>query len=147
MSNNEPVQRCLWDYVRKLNLMPDQPRVESNGVGSYWDALSDNDDEEDETAHGASSLDKEIASFTSKPRMLDKKANPVKWWQMNHEAYPLLARCALRYLSPPPTSVESERTFSAAGNVVTPTRSRLHPERVEMLTFLRANLQVLDFKY
>jgi len=49
---------------------------------------------------------------------------------------------AQRYLSVPPTSVASERLFSAAGDIYSDQRTQLAPERAEMLLFVREN-----FKY
>lgn len=67
-------------------------------------------------------------------------SNPAKWWQQHASRYPLLSSVARRFLSAPPTSVASERLFSSAGDVLTDSRSRLLPEKAEMLIFLKVNL-------
>ena len=45
----------------------------------------------------------------------------------------------LKYLSAPPSSVSSERLFSAAGRVYTENRNRLSPDTAEKLIFLMKN--------
>jgi hypothetical protein len=49
---------------------------------------------------------------------------------------PLLSKLALKHLSAPTSSVDSERIFSIDGNLYEPTRSRLCPENGETLMFL-----------
>ena len=49
---------------------------------------------------------------------------------------------ARRFLSAPSTSVASERMFSGAGNIYSDSRSRLSPERTEMLLFIKYNFRL-----
>ncbi|CAM9555056.1 unnamed protein product, partial [Sphacelaria rigidula] len=48
----------------------------------------------------------------------------------------MLAVLARRVLCIPASQAQSERVFSAAGQIATPTRSRLDPEHVELMVFL-----------
>jgi len=58
--------------------------------------------------------------------------------------YPRTARVAQRYLSAPPTSVASQRLFSAAGDLYSDQRTQLAPERAEMLLFIRENFKYIS---
>ena len=46
--------------------------------------------------------------------LIPRKEDPIIWWKKNREKYPILLKLALKYLSAPPSSVSSERLFSAA---------------------------------
>lgn len=72
---------------------------------------------------------------------IDTSDEPLAWWRNNESRYPLLATIAKKYLCICPTSTPSERIFSTAGNIVTPIRSSLKPEKVNMLVFLAKNLK------
>jgi len=61
--------------------------------------------------------------------------DPVKYWSGKLQCWPNLTRLALQHLSCPPTSVQSERVFSTAGNVVSPQCSNLDPSHVEQLVY------------
>ncbi len=65
--------------------------------------------------------------------------DPVKYWSGKLQCWPNLTRFALQHLSCPPTSVQSERVFSTAGNVVSPQRANLDPSHVEQLVFIKVN--------
>ena len=67
----------------------------------------------------------------------------LKWWR-DESRFPLLSKAARRYLSAPATSVDSERIFSASGNIFSDKRTRLSAKNLETLVFLNVNLNILD---
>ena len=58
-----------------------------------------------------------------------------------------IAKLAQFYLTPPPTSVDVERLFSTAGDILTNERSTLNPENAEKILFCRENFKHVDFQY
>ena len=74
-------------------------------------------------------------------------ADPYKYWKENAEAMEILSTLAQKYLSGPLGSVESERLFSIAGELIEESRTRLSKEKVEMLLYLHHNLVMLNFEY
>ena len=52
---------------------------------------------------------------------------------------------AVKNLSSPPSSIESESLFKKGGNIYTIKRSRLLPENGETLLFLNYNLRMLNY--
>uniref|UniRef100_UPI003AAD5237 E3 SUMO-protein ligase ZBED1-like n=1 Tax=Centroberyx gerrardi TaxID=166262 RepID=UPI003AAD5237 len=81
----------------------------------------------------------EIATY-ARESAINAEEDPLVWWKANQTRLPLLAKVAKKYLCVCATSCASERVFSTAGNVVTPTRSLLKPEKVNMLVFLAKNM-------
>ncbi|CAM9620525.1 unnamed protein product, partial [Hapterophycus canaliculatus] len=70
--------------------------------------------------------------------------DPLQWWGIKAREYPMLAALARRVLCIPASQAQSERVFSAAGQIVSPTRSRLDPEHVELMVFLRTVMPEVD---
>ena len=68
------------------------------------------------------------------------KKTPFQFWEEEHDRFPAVAAVALKFLSAPSTSVESERLFSTTSNIVDEKRNRLLAKRAEMLIFLKKNL-------
>ncbi|CAI6370221.1 unnamed protein product [Macrosiphum euphorbiae] len=79
----------------------------------------------------------QFTGYLSEPQ-LRFDLNPLEWWRTREEKYPAIATIAKKYLAIPSTSA-IQRCFSTAGNIVTPKRSCLLPENVDMLVFLYQN--------
>uniref|UniRef100_A0A803T1F2 HAT C-terminal dimerisation domain-containing protein n=1 Tax=Anolis carolinensis TaxID=28377 RepID=A0A803T1F2_ANOCA len=73
--------------------------------------------------------------FEEPPEIIS--CDPLAYWASREHMWPDLSYVARQFLSCPPTSVQSERVFSLAGDVVTPHRSLLDPQTVEKLVFLK----------
>uniref|UniRef100_A0A9J8BL29 BED-type domain-containing protein n=1 Tax=Cyprinus carpio carpio TaxID=630221 RepID=A0A9J8BL29_CYPCA len=77
-----------------------------------------------------------------KEALVSLSACPLKWWRDNAGRYPILYSLAKTYLCIPATSVPSERVFSTAGDIVNAQRSLLLPCNVDLLIFLKKNLNI-----
>lgn len=64
----------------------------------------------------------------------------------NQKTLPILADLARQWLTPPVSSTASERTFSGSGLIVTPRRTRLSPDMVEMMLYVRQNYEKVEGK-
>lgn len=73
--------------------------------------------------------------------VIDGEENPLAWWKNNESRFPLMSLVTRKFVCVPATSSPSERVFSAAGQIVTPFRNALTPEKVNMLVFLSRNLR------
>jgi len=76
----------------------------------------------------------ELQQYLSMPR-LSHDDDPLKFWRTHETHFHCLVPLAKQMLGIPPTSAESERVFSCAGNIVVPRRSCLDPEKINMLFF------------
>ena len=56
---------------------------------------------------------------------IEEDDDPLVWWRLHQDQFPLLTPIAKKLLSITGTSVPSERVFSSAGDVVSATRSLL----------------------
>ena len=104
---------------------------------------------EDETA-AAKDPDKDanakkiVSEYLNEPRSGFDDA-PLLFWQASYARYPKLANLAIRYLSPPASSVSSERKFKVARDIANGNRVRLRPQNVQKLLFLKYNLKAISY--
>ena len=79
------------------------------------------------------------------------ESDPMSFWKEQscsaNEIKKKLSEIAKYYLTPPPTSVDVERLFSTAGDIVTKERNRLNPKNAEKILFCRENLPILNYQY
>ncbi len=71
-------------------------------------------------------------------------SNPLDWWRLKQQQYPLLANIALRVLAIPTTSAPSERVFSTVGITIAKERSQLDPYNAGELIFLHDVLPAIQ---
>lgn len=71
------------------------------------------------------------------------KKDPIEYW-MNKDCDRHLKSLALKFLTPPATSVPSEEIFSSASNLVTPKRASMKPKNVQKVIFLRKNFWLYE---
>lgn len=88
-----------------------------------------------------------VEKYLADPLIPFHTGSSYRWWNENKLRFPSLAKLAQRYLSAPPTSVRSERLFSTAGNLYSDRRSRLAPERAEILLFIKSNFELIKGTY
>lgn len=88
----------------------------------------------------------ELATYLQSPKS-DAESDPPLWWQSQDQNFPVLAVLAKKYLCICATSTSSERLFSTSGTIVTPKRSCLKPDMVNMLVFLSKNPNLCNVMY
>uniref|UniRef100_A0A1X7USM7 HAT C-terminal dimerisation domain-containing protein n=1 Tax=Amphimedon queenslandica TaxID=400682 RepID=A0A1X7USM7_AMPQE len=84
-------------------------------------------------------IQSEFSKYIDEPRH-NVEDDPLKWWKIRCELYPMLTGVARKYLCAPATSTVSDRVFSKSRKIVTPAWCALKPDKVEMLVFLAKNV-------
>ena len=84
--------------------------------------------------HRRQMVTKEMDRYLS-GHWLDLEENPLVWWKSQQSHFWVLAMLAQKYLCICASSSASERLFSTAGNVVSPFRATMKPDKVDMLIF------------
>ena len=82
----------------------------------------------------------ELSAYCSEP-VIPGDEDPLIWWKTNETRFSMMSKLARKYLCACATSAPSERLFSTAGNIVSPARSLLKPDKVNQLVFLAKNLE------
>ncbi|KAG5536291.1 hypothetical protein RHGRI_023915 [Rhododendron griersonianum] len=70
----------------------------------------------------------------------------LNWWKSHQPKYPILQAMARDLLAIPVSTVASESAFSMSGRLVSPHRSRLHPETMEALMCAQSWLWAAEMK-
>lgn len=69
---------------------------------------------------------------------------PLDCWAQHAHKYPLFAQVARSVLAVLASSAPSERVFSQAGLVMSSKRSRLAPDHLETIIFLKGSWEAAD---
>jgi hypothetical protein len=77
----------------------------------------------------------------------DLNSNSMQYWHKNSDRLCHLIKLVKKFHSAPPGSVESERLFSTAGQIVNEHRTSLTNENVERLLFMHHNLPLYNYDY
>ncbi|KAL7632170.1 UNVERIFIED_CONTAM: hypothetical protein RMT77_010628 [Armadillidium vulgare] len=102
-------------------------------------------DEEEMTKNSALNSELELYnSFKYKEKTeMDLHSNPLEFWKKHTNLFPILSDVAKTFLAIPATSVESERMFSKAGDLISDRRTRLSSKNVEKIIFVNRNLEAI----
>ncbi|KAK0138931.1 Zinc finger BED domain-containing protein 4 [Merluccius polli] len=84
----------------------------------------------------------QVNQYLAEP-VMPCSGQPLAYWQANKGRFPTLAQAARAYLCSPCTSVDSERLFSTAANVIDDKRNRLTSKNAEMLIVIKRNLPLM----
>lgn len=82
--------------------------------------------------------EKEMQMYKETPPIFTSD-DPAAWWWNQRMTYPLMSNMAFSYLCVQASSTPSERVFSTAGDTICAERSRILPEKADMLIFLKKN--------
>ena len=77
-------------------------------------------------------------------RCAKSDVDPCEWWAERKTLFPSLSDLARKYLHIPATSVPSKRLFSDTGNHISARRTRLDPNLLRNMVFLKRNMKVMD---
>ena len=81
-------------------------------------------------------LNNEMERYLAIP--LEDQVDPLLWWQVRREEFPIFSRIARDYLCIQATSVASEQAFSVAGLTISPLRNRLDAETARVTLCLKS---------
>ncbi|KAI2648703.1 Zinc finger BED domain-containing protein 4 [Labeo rohita] len=104
---------------------------ESSLKGLFEEILQEHDEE-----HGAGTTSTHFQLQTyMMEQTISRSDSPFQYWAVNRVRFPSLAATAAKFLCTPGTSVDSERLFSTASNIVDARRNRLGEEREQKCSF------------
>ena len=133
------------------NPAPGSDASSSSKRCKLFDNLSDSEDEEDAAtpppvAVSDARVDEAFSYYWEAPRS-SQSSDPFDFWRQNSHEYPEVFVIATSTFTCPSGSVDSERLFSVAGDVIRHRRTSLSPENAEDQIFLAKNLPYFDYKY
>ena len=122
----------------------------SSARGLLLENLSDSEDEEivirPPVTVSESRVNDALNHYWDSPR-IPQSSDPFAFWRENAVEYPEVFSVAKSTFSCPSGSVDSERLFSVAGDVINVRRTSLTPINAEDQIFLSQNLPYFKFDY
>ena len=144
------------DARQKSNNLRKRPATDNDGNSpkkKLWDNLSDSEEEEEEEEPSTqrptisdARVDDALSAFWDEPR-ISRELCPLSYWKENSREHPEVFQIACETCSCPSGSVDSERLFSTAGNVISVRRTRLLPANAQDQIFLSKNLVFFQYDY
>ena len=142
--NEKKKNKDSKDSQQSEDLFEDIPSEDISEAYKQFLALEKDDEAKEEDFDENPPIEDEIDRYLALPRPAEKsKVDILKWWQDHEKVLPLLSHFAKTILAIPASSASSERTFSAAGNIVTAQRYNLDPKTTQVLTWCQQNWKVL----
>ena len=149
-------EKMRSNQIDAISSDPDLAPVASTSLESYYQEFfaSCTSNNLDATPASGTDYDEikylhEINSYLAEPKQprTSPPTDPVIYWKSRQHTYPHLAAVARRFCATPPSSVDSERTFSTSGAICDDKRSCMSASKMEMLLFVQKNLEVVKFEY
>ena len=92
-----------------------------------------------------------IESYLDSKCVEEENYDPLDYWSMafrtNQPMEVKLSQIAVHYLTPPASSVDIERLFSTAADIITDDRGGIDPYKAEKILFCHENLPLIGYKY
>jgi hypothetical protein len=112
--------------AQSSSISPTQPRKELTGFAAYNKRSSRKKQPSDELARYMAAAE------------LPDDADPLQWWLLHQEHYPVLKHLAFTSLAAPASTAADERLFSMAGNVVNEQRPHTQQPLAQAVQCLRS---------
>ena len=115
----------------------------STSKDTEHDIFTDDDSEDDSELTSTNELSRRIAGEIDRFSHINLKREQkhniklISWWQERKEEYPYLFKAVRAMLCTPATSVPCERIFSEAGYISHAKRSRILPENLDKILFIK----------
>ena len=125
----------------------------STSKDTEHDIFTDDDSEDDSELTSTNELSRRIAGEIDRFSHINLKREQkhniklISWWQERKEEYPYLFKAVRAMLCTPATSVPCERIFSEAGYISHAKRSRILPENLDKILFIKKKKKILAHKY
>ena len=138
-TQSQSLQNIQNSHTRREQPTPSTSKDTEN------DIFSDDDSEDESELTSTNDLSKrislEIDRFSHINLKREQKHNIrlISWWQERKEEYPYLFKAVRAMLCTPATSVPCERIFSEAGYISRAKRSRILPENLDKILFIKKN--------
>ena len=78
-----------------------------------------------------------------KENILGRKEDILNYWRINKQRFPKMAQLIFKFLCIAPSSAESERMFSTAGDFLTKKRTTMKSDKLNKLVFLKKNKMII----
>lgn len=89
-------------------------------------------------------LREEINEYFASAKSCSWDTEVLKWWGINENNFPVVAKLARLILAIPATSAAAESAFSISSCVITAKRSRISPFKASQILFVHDNYDLIN---